>query len=375
LFKPLLNKEEYEELYAETPSLEAIAKKLGVSRSKVTDDFKYYGIPYEVSSVNSKYRKMRGIVAPGEGERVIVSPNSKTLNKPIPCGYDPKILQIIEHRVYDEKSVEELWDVVEKYQEVHNGQSTICREVEVVYNNDYVVIVFLGDLHVGSESAELKAIKYHMNEMMKRDNLLLALCGDYEDNFITFAQNQQLIPPSDQHRFLEYIINTIKSKSIGCVRGNHEERTKKVADIDMVERTCKLAKIPYLGAEGRMKVKVKDIEYNIFMAHQSKFESSFNKTNSVKRAFERKGEFDIGVIAHKHEGDIEQTPIWGKQRIFIRPGTYMTYNRWAINEGYGETDICVPAVLLFGKEKMMISFYNLKNALLILDLLQGKVKK
>ena len=105
------------------------------------------------------------------------------------CGYDEELLKVVGHRVYDEKSAEELFDAVIGYQKAHNGQKTVCNEVEVEYNDDFLVIVFLADLHIGSDSTELELIRYHMNELMKRKNLIMVLCGDYTDNFITFAQN------------------------------------------------------------------------------------------------------------------------------------------------------------------------------------------
>lgn len=354
----LCSKEEYERLYYENPSLIAIAKILGVSDKKIANDFKKLGIEYHHDRRNTSYRK-----------KIIM--NDEQIQDYIP---ESDKLTITEHRVYDEKSVDELWNSIENYQEMHNGQNKECELVEVHYDDDYVVIAFLADIHVGSESTEMKLLRYHIDEIRKRKNLLLALCGDYADNFITFAQNQQLIPPSDQHRLVEFILNSIKDKTIGCIRGNHEERTKKVADVDLIEMMCTQLGIPYMGANAWIKITVKDIEYKIHMAHDYRYKSSLNLTHTVKRMFEKEGEFDIGLVAHEHVGDIEQTEVWGKQRIFIRPGTYMIRNRWALNKSYNGSNICVPCVLLFGDRKQMISFYNIEDALKILDLLQKEKK-
>lgn len=374
--EPIKSKEEYIELYNRYPSLTAIAEQLGVSRHKVTSDFHELGIEYDSSSNTSDYRRRHGITRPSDDEEVEIGIKQRGKKSPA-CGYDASMLKLVQHRVYDEKSREELFDSVIAYQDAHNGQSNICRLVEANYNSDYLLVVNLADIHIGGESTLMRLLKHHLNEMVKRKNLVLLLCGDYTDNFITFAQNDQLIKPEDQLPLFELVIDAIKDRTIACVRGNHDERNKKVVDIDMVAETCKKANIPYLGAEGWVKLTVGNIEYTIFVAHQGRYNSAMNPTHAVKQAFNNKGEFDVGVISHNHNGDIEQDTKWGKQRICIRPGTYKVFDRYAINKGYNgvntedEYQVCVPCVLFFGKEKKMIPFYKLEDGLLMLDLLEG----
>ena len=367
--KPLLSKEEYKALWDEYHSVRAIVRIISAgSRTKVSNDLENIGINTKKSQASIE------LVRPSEEETMF---HAERLEEPIrkeACGYDEKLLKIVGYRVYDEKTTEELWDAVTEFQIAHNGQETTCRQVKVEYNDDFLLVVFLADIHVGSESSELRLIKYHMKEIAKRKNVAMVLCGDYTDNFITFAQNQQLIPPADQQKLFEYIINTIKDKVVGLCRGNHDERDKNTVGKDLVEQTCKLAKIPYLGAEGWITIKVGEQEYKIYASHKGKYNSSLNQTHTVKKAFETRGEFDIGVVSHNHNGAIEQGTKWGKHRIYIRPGTYKIYDRWAINMGFGESEVCVPAVLLFGDRRQMIPFYNIEDALKILDLLQKEKK-
>jgi predicted MPP superfamily phosphohydrolase len=366
--KPLFSKEEYKILWEKYKGIRTIARAVGAGRNKVGADLKRYGINTKKPSPGVR------LVRPSDEE---IMYHAEKLDEPMKkpaCGYDEQILKIVGHRVYDEKTVEELWDAVTEYQIAHNGQKTVCRKVEMTYGDDFLLVIFLADIHVGSESSELRLIRYHMKEIARRTNVVMILCGDYTDNFITFAQNQQLIQPTDQQKLLEYIINTIKDKVVACIRGNHDERDKNVVDKDLVEMTCKMANIPYLGAEGWIEITVREQLYRIYAAHQGKFNSSLNQTHTVKKAFETKGDFDIGVISHNHTGAIEQAPKWGLHRIYIRPGTYKIYDRYGINHGYGESEVCVPAVLLFGDRRQMIPFYNLEDALLILDLLQKEKK-
>lgn len=361
-----MSKEEYIKLYNDIKSIRGLARYLKIDRDRITKDFLQLGIEQLKFVHPNKDETVDKYVKPINGKK---SPA---------CGYGNDMLKVVENRVYDKKTTENLWDSVVEYQDAHNGQSNVCRSVDVEFDDDYLLIVFLADIHIGGESTLMRLLQYHLDELTKRKNLLLILCGDYTDNFITFAQNDQLIKPSDQQRLLEYVINTIKDQTIACCRGNHDERTKKIADIDMVERTCEMANIPYLGAEGWINLKVRDIPYTLFAAHQGRFNSALNPTHTVKKAFEMKGEFDVGVISHNHDGDIEQGTKWGQQRIYIRPGTYKVFDRYAINKGYNGTvaednyQVCTPSVLFFGDSKHMISFYNLSDALMVLDLLEGK---
>ena len=163
MVKPILLKERYLELVEKFGSIRAISRYLkgsGVEagRRKVANDLKGYGI--EINPEAS----IR-ITHPSEDEVLF---HAEKLTEPLrkgECGYDESMIKIVGYRVYDEKTVEELWDSVIEYQEAHNGQKTVCRNVELEYDDDFLLVIFLADIHIGSESSELRLILYHMKEL------------------------------------------------------------------------------------------------------------------------------------------------------------------------------------------------------------------
>ena len=103
--------------------------------------------------------------------------------------------------------------------------------VSVTVRSMDVHVVAFGCLHVGSDNfcEELldKTIKW-----VKDNNALWIGTGDWMENATKFSPGdgvyKQTMSPDEQMDYLMNRFRPISDQCIGCIRGNHEERTIKI---------------------------------------------------------------------------------------------------------------------------------------------------
>jgi poly-gamma-glutamate capsule biosynthesis protein CapA/YwtB (metallophosphatase superfamily) len=109
--------------------------------------------------------------------------------------------------------------------------------------------------------------------------------------------------PKEQIEYLREFLKPIAPQCMGFLRGNHEERTYKLAGVDICDILCYELKMPYCGWEFFGVITGDKRAYTIYAVHSYQT----NKTgglalNMVERDIEKMmGNIDIVMRGHTHK--------------------------------------------------------------------------
>jgi predicted MPP superfamily phosphohydrolase len=254
--------------------------------------------------------------------------------------------------------------------------STHQDEVTVKIRSKKPVLVgFLADIHIGAVSGHYKELKDRVDLLSETDDAYIISCGDTVDNYLpTFHGYEQftvMCPPEVQKKLVEYIFSKLDGKLLALVQGCHDEASHSADDFDWTKYLTDKFGCANLGFGGFVNIQLDGQTYRIAARHKYRFSSSFNLTHTVKRLREQLGDFDIGCVAHNHQAAIEEVMQQdGKQRIFIRPGSFKGADRYSRFLGYKDTGGFIPTVLIFPNKRRMIPFLNLNDAVVVKEALQ-----
>ena len=88
----------------------------------------------------------------------------------------------------------------------------------------------IGDVHVGAENFDEKAIKKKMEIIKNDDYGVLALCGDLADYGLKNSKTnvyKAVMQPKEQQEYVYELFRPVVNKVVTAVPGNHEERITK----------------------------------------------------------------------------------------------------------------------------------------------------
>ena len=133
-------------------------------------------------------------------------------------------------------------------------------------------------------------------------------------------------------------------------------------DFNFAEYLSSKLKCPNLGFGGLIHLRLgkkRRIQYDIGVRHRYRFNSSFNLTHCVKRMREQLFDFDIGAIAHGHVPTVEHCWVAGKDRVFIRTGSFKDPDRYAQKIGFNGSAHCIiPAVKLYPRKRRIQAYFD-----------------
>jgi hypothetical protein len=119
-------------------------------------------------------------------------------------------------------------------------------------NIEHAYIIPVGDLHIGDgRFREDKFLKLR-SIIEKTPNCYIVLIGDILNNATKNSVSDvyaEKLSPSASKKYAIELLTPIKHKILGAVSGNHEHRTKKDVDIDLMEDIAEKLDIDY-AAEG-----------------------------------------------------------------------------------------------------------------------------
>ena len=88
----------------------------------------------------------------------------------------------------------------------------------------------LGDIHVGSENYDERAVKAKIKRIEEDPFAALCLCGDLGDYGLKNSKTniyKATMQPKEQQRYIRDLFEPVKDKIVAAVPGNHEERITK----------------------------------------------------------------------------------------------------------------------------------------------------
>jgi predicted MPP superfamily phosphohydrolase len=167
-----------------------------------------------------------------------------------------------------------------------------------------VNIVFIGDWHLGNSYTDEKLLLETINQISKMKNTWVYLMGDLIENAINgIGIDEQYLSITYQLQQLRYYIEPIKNKIIGCILGNHEWRTTRAAQANLLkELYYGILGIPTYNFEHYFQIHVQNEKYRILVRHPS---SMGTTTGWIMNLFAKAsriiaGDYDIMVFAHFH---------------------------------------------------------------------------
>jgi hypothetical protein len=108
------------------------------------------------------------------------------------------------------------------------------------------------------------------------------------------------------------------------------------------------------------------IKYYFKLRHQYKYKSVYNITHSLKqmlRFSDTEDLFDVGVTGHDHNVALEQVPMFGSLRTFVKSGTYKVADPFALECGFPEGKSLFPCWVTSPREKCIVPFFYLQDGI------------
>ncbi len=168
---------------------------------------------------------------------------------------------------------------------------------------DYKPLVVFGCVHIGHRNADLKLAKQYVDFVKKHNGYALLLSDNFENAIPKKGHMMfdQIYTPQEQLDLGEELFMPIKKNIVGMVQGNHSNRTRHEAGIDMDYQLAKALglKNKYNPNQGFTSVKAGKNTYSIAYKHGTGVGSNtFGNAITLMRAFPSA---DICACSHTHE--------------------------------------------------------------------------
>ena len=220
---------------------------------------------------------------------------------------------------------------------------------KVELEKDRVKIVALGDVHIGSANADLKAFEWAVN-YIKEHNAKAILMGDLIDaigprdrRYDPFNVDRELMNVGEQFTYLEQRLETIQDNIIGSIMGNHFHKYMVSSTANEKQKIAERLNFPFLGYRGVIELELEGGKtYSISLYHGTGGGYEMGSVVNRLRKEPRKFNCDIYLMGHSHRVfsfPAVQLYVNGgiKQRImhFVNTGSFLkTYEE--DTSGYGE---------------------------------------
>ena len=266
----------------------------------------------------------------------------------------------------------DLTKVAKAHQELRQQMDFGQTEARASVDKDRIVFLPLADFHWGNEGTDYLFIE-SITDYVKQNNVYIALIGDMLDNFLTNFKNaaaifEQVMNPEEQLYFLESWLREIEPHLLCCTWGNHgSARAEALVGHDFFGKLqSKFA--PFFNGIGKLRLRVKDIEYEIVMTHKGKGKSKFNPTHGLFNIDRELTDCDLVIGGHYHNPAFASFEIRGRNVIAIQTGTAEVQDLFSQRQfRFGQAQCSFPCVVLDGKEKRIIPFERVEDAVRFRD--------
>ena len=185
-----------------------------------------------------------------------------------------------------------------------NRNGYTCVRARIKESN--VQLIGYGDLHAGSLTYnEKKALE--IRDYIKEENCIWIGMGDFVESATRHSVGsgvyQQKMNPNEQIKYLRNLLDPIKDKCMGIIKGNHEERIFKDDGVDIADIICYELGIPYCIWEFFGIIVQDSMAYGIYAIHSY----TSNRTgglalNSTEQNIEKMiGNIEIIMRGHTHK--------------------------------------------------------------------------
>ena len=266
-----------------------------------------------------------------------------------------------------EQDIETFYEAMKKQNAAMMKLETKQNRANISLETDKpILLAFWGDWHLGAKGVDYKQHDEDEDLIRSTDGIYIIGMGDYKDNgngFVIPASPQENTTPTDmQDKIVQMKFEHTAEKWLAIIRGCHDDWDKRNANKDFIQSLCDITNSINLWHGGIINLTVGNVEYRIGARHKYKNESGLNTTNTQRNFVNEFGQCDIVGVAHKHFCEVSHLSRMGEQTVYLRSGTYKSYDEYGQKLAGYEGAYGVPACILYHDEKIVIPFRSLKQA-------------
>jgi len=238
--------------------------------------------------------------------------------------------------------------------------------IEKTDHSQKVYFIPIGDIHLGAKGVNLNKLRGYIDWIKNTSNAYTFLMGDIFDvATLTSASNPHYsaMNLNEAIRLAYDLFSPIKSKILGGIAGNHEERLERFAGFNPLQTFCETLNIPYAGYSAVIRFRVGTfkrksgmispmVEY-IFFAHHgtgsgTTLGGKLNRAVKLEEIFEGA---DVYLIRHLHSKTLGEKSVAylsksgnGKATIKYKRISFMDSGSFLEYEGsYAEEKMLAPS--------------------------------
>ncbi len=202
-------------------------------------------------------------------------------------------------------------------------------------------LVGFGDLHAGSETYNETKAK-EVIRFIQEENCVWVGMGDFCENAtkrsVGSGVYQQTMTPNEQIKYVVNLLEPVKDKCIGYLKGNHEERAYKDSGLDVADIVCYKLDIPYCCWEFFGIISGDHRAYTVYAVHSSiAGKTGGGVLNTVERDIEKMLNVDVIMVGHGHKRayhdaesfdiDMANCTVNVRQKAIVLTGHYLNRDK------------------------------------------------
>lgn len=217
----------------------------------------------------------------------------------------------------------------------------------------YAMVVAFSDAHIGSWTTDHGIVTSLVNTVINTPNTCLVDCGDTFDNGTWGGLSfEQVLPPYMQAFTTEDMMREVGKKWAATTLGNHTEWMFNSDGMKPEAIFARNVEGPVFPGMGLLHMEVGEQKYDIALSHTFWGKSKKNIFNCCVNF--RNHEYpnaDIFMIGHEHILGWATEIVDGKPRLYVRPGTAKTKDRYARMHGIARRGQPMGVALVLGTKK------------------------
>jgi hypothetical protein len=264
--------------------------------------------------------------------------------------------------------------------------------VDLSEHDGPIGIMTMSDVHIGSPQCDYYSLLRHIGYLADIPNLYAISQGDLVEGGIQQkhmdATLSQVFPPQMQMRAVQSMWKALLGKILAVIKGNHDNYDYRFSGVDLTEFLVESLgqRGLYMKDGGTLIIKMAGVEYSWRVKHGDMMpgNSMYSATAGMQRhARMNAGWHDIQSSGHTHTAEVtfsEQPRSDGRgmqPTLVMRSGTYKIFGdeEYSDRAGFAKpSQVLMPAVILFPREKRMIPFLRVEDCVEVL-LSLNKAKK
>ena len=205
-------------------------------------------------------------------------------------------------------------------------------------------------MHIGAKEADIDDFKAFLKRIEQDEDSYLVIVGDLLNNGLKDSLTnvyEETMPPHAQVEKAVELLTPVAGKILGCVGGNHELRTKRGVDIDIMAQVMTLLGKPELYRPNMAFIRVRLKNENASTSDTYSLLLVHGKTENKKRrlAYAVEG-VDAIISGHTHNGSVEKPArlvFSGQNKVSVKPLVSLTACSWLSYGGYAARGLMLPS--------------------------------